>query len=314
MDTHITRSLSGLFIILIITFSPISLSYADNTKDLTAQQKAIEKILNTSTSAGDLSVKLGIDPVCVPLSQDEFLCQWDDPHPETKLYINVSCYIYVNPSRTKVKWDAQNRCRIHAPLPLSSSSVDNTENTATRQKEIEEIVNASTSAGDLSVKLGIAPDCDALSPDEFLCQWDDYHAEGSTIRVFCFMFVDQSRKKVTWDAQNRCRTYSTLPLSLSYADNTKDLTARRKKIEKILNISTSAGDLSVKLGIAPDCGPLIDPQIPDEILCQWYDYRVEGSTISVFCFMFLNRLRTKAIWDAKDGCRIYSPLPPEPNQ
>jgi bacterioferritin-associated ferredoxin len=221
--------------------------------------------------------------------------------------------MYVNPSRTEVKWDAQDGCRIYAPLPPSSPSKDNTKDLAARQKEIEKIVNASASAGDLSVKLGIAPDCDPLSPDEFLCQWDDYHIEmRSYINVFCVMFVNQSRKKVIWDAQDDCRIYAPLPLNSSAKYTAENLAARQKEIEKIVNASASAGDLSVKLGIAPDCGSLIADQNLEQILCQWHDYHGEGSTISVFCSMFLNNSRTKAIWDAQDGCRIYAPLPPEP--
>jgi hypothetical protein len=288
-----------LFAALQLTLIPICSHSADNTKDLTTQQKAIEEMVNASTSAVDLSVKLGIDAVCVPLSQDEIVCQWEGPHPETKLYINVLCYVSVDPSHKKVTWDAQNRCRIPSRLPLEP-------------KVIEKMVNASTSAGDLSVNLRIIPDCDPLSPDEFLCQWDDYRAERSTIRIFCSMFVDQSHKKVTWDAQNRCQIHSLLPLGSSSKNNTKYLATRLKAIEEMVNASTSAGDLSVNLGIAPDCGPLIDPEILDEILCQWHDYHVEESTIRVFCSMLVNKSRTKAIWKAQDGCRIYSTLPAEP--
>ncbi len=187
-----------LFAALQLTLIPICSHSADNTKDLTSWQKEIEKIMDASTSAVDLSVKLGIDPVCVPLSQDEVLCQWDDPHPETKLYINVFCYVSLNPSRTKVTWNAQKRCQIPSPLPLES-------------KAIQKMVNTSTSAGDLSVNLGIIPDCDPLSPDEFLCQWYDYHTEESTIRVFCSMLVNKSRTKAMWEAQDGCRIHSTLP-------------------------------------------------------------------------------------------------------
>ncbi len=288
-----------LFAALQLTLIPICSHSADNTKDLTSWQKEIGKIMNASTSAGDLSVKLGIDPVCVPLSQDEVLCQWDDLHPETKLYVNVFCYVSLDPSRTKVTWNAQKRCRIPPPLPLES-------------KTIQKMVNASTSAGDLSVNLGIIPDCDPLSLDEFLCQWDDYRAEGSSISIFCSMFVDQSRKKVTWNPQKRCRIHSVLPLGSSSKDNTEYLATRQKAIEEMVDASTSAGDLSMNLGIAPDCGPLIDPEILDEILCQWYDYHAEESTIRVFCSMLVNKSRTKAMWEAQDGCRIYSTLPPEP--
>ena len=114
-----------------------------------------------------------------------------------------------------------------------------------------------------------------------------------------------------------CRLFAALQLTLipicsHSAANTKDLTSWQKEIEKIVNASASAGDLSVKLGITPDCGSLIADQSLEQILCQWYDYHGEGSTISVFCSMFLNNSRTKAIWDAQDGCRIYAPLPPEP--
>ncbi len=204
-----------LFAALQLTLIPICSHSADNAKDLTSWQKAIEEMVNASTSAGDLSVKLGIDPVCVPLSQDEVLCQWDDPHPETKLYVNVFCYVSLDPSRKKVTWNAQKRCRIHSVLPLGSSSKDNTEYLATRQKAIEEMVDASTSAGDLSMNLGIAPDCGPLIDpeilDEILCQWYDYHTEESTIRVFCSMLVNKSRTKAMWEAQDGCRIYSTLP-------------------------------------------------------------------------------------------------------
>ncbi len=116
MDTNITRSLFGLFIILPIMFIPISSSSPNNTKDLTAQQMKIEKIVNASTSAGDLSVKLGIDPVCVPLSQDEVLCQWYDYHSE-KSTIRVFCSMLVNKSRTEAMWEAQDGCRIYSTLP-----------------------------------------------------------------------------------------------------------------------------------------------------------------------------------------------------
>jgi hypothetical protein len=301
-----------LFAALQLTLIPICSHSAANTKDLTSWQKEIEKIVNTSTAAGDISVKLGIDPDCNPLSQDEILCQWDDYHLETNFPVKVFCSLYVNPSRKKIKWDAQDSCRIYSPFPLSSSSKDKTEHFATRKREIEEIVDASTSAGDLSVKLGINPDCDPLSPDEFLCQWDDYNDEmRSYINVFCFMFVNQSHKKVIWDAQD-CRIYSPLSLSSSSKDNAENLATRRREIEKIVDASTSAGNLSMRLGIAPDCNPLIPDQPLDQILCQWYDYHAKGATISVFCFMLLNKSRTEAIWNAQDQCRIYAPLPPEP--
>jgi hypothetical protein len=204
-----------LFAALQLTLIPICSHSAANTKDLTSWQKEIEKIVNTSTAAGDISVKLGIDPDCNPLSQDEILCQWDDYHLETNFPVKVFCSLYVNPSRTKVKWDAQDSCRIYSSLSLSSSSKDNAENLATRRREIEKIVDASTSAGNLSMRLGIAPDCNPLIPDQpldqILCQWYDYHAKGATISVFCFMLLNKSRTEAIWNAQDQCRIYAPLP-------------------------------------------------------------------------------------------------------